>query len=140
MSVKFQLDTGELKEYPTWHFRYGDSGYYPEMPYYTNCGLSFKNDPKDGTGACGHLECAVCAAKDRALSTFFLLCFFMIMMISVAWYENIDIHTMIQDNGGTIILVGLFSILEAISPIRRWLELREYKNKGTIHGIDARRL
>ena len=140
MSVKFELDNGELKEYSTWQPLQGSDGYSPEKPYRTKCGLSFKDDPSGGTGACGHLECAVCAAKDSALSTFFLLCFFMIMMISVAWYENIDIHTMIQDNGGTIILVGLFSILEAISPIRRWLELREYKNKGTIHGIDARRL
>ena len=112
MSVKFQLDNGELKEYPTWQIIHGDGGYSPEMPYYTKCGLSFKDDPKDGTGACGHLECAVCAAKDDSLSPFFLLCSIMIMMMPLAWYENIDIHAVIRDNGGLIIIAGIFSALE----------------------------
>jgi hypothetical protein len=140
MSVKFQLDNGEIKEYPTWQTDYGSEGCYPEMPYYTKCGLSFKADPKRGTGACDHLECAIDAAKGEASFPLFLMCFLIIMMVVGEWYENADIYTSIKDNEGSIIVFGFFSVLMSISPSLRWLELREYINKGTIHGIGARRL
>ena len=140
MSVKFELDNGELKEYSTWQPLQGSDGYSPEKPYRTKCGLSFKDDPSGGTGACGHLECAIEVAKYEALLLPVLTCVFAIGYTAIEWYEHGYIYTSIQDHMGFIIIFSIVSVLLAISPARRWLELREYKNKGTIHGIGARRL
>ena len=140
MSVKFQLDNGELKEYPTCKTLRCDSEYRPEMPYRTKCGLFFKDDPKGGTGACGHLECAIDAAKGEALFLPILTCVFAVWMTVCGWHEHENICRSFQESIALIIIFGSLSVRSTISPTRRWLELREYKNKGTIHGIGARRL
>ncbi len=86
MSVRFELDNGKLKEYSTLLIEYGADGYYPATPYTTRCGLSFKKYPKDG--ACDHLDCAIYAARDRAIYPVGMYCLISIMMILIGWHEN----------------------------------------------------
>jgi hypothetical protein len=135
--VRIALDNGKIKDYPTWWAEYGSDGYYPDEPYHTKCGLSFKEDPKDG--ACGHLDCAMGAAKNEALYPVGMYCFFFVMMIVIEWHEKGDLLAGIRESGFFIVF-GPIMLLISISPFRRWLELREYKNHGTIHGRTARRL
>jgi hypothetical protein len=91
-------------------------------------------------GACGHLDCAMDAAKTEAFRPVAMFCFFSIMMMAAGWYEKRDLFTGFQDAEGFIIVFGPIMLLMSIFPFRRWLELREYKNHGTIHGRTARRL
>jgi|GEM_PF-2100645 hypothetical protein len=137
MSIKFELDNGKLKQYTTLMTEYGSEGYYPEKPYYTKCGLSFKNFPKDG--ACDHIECALYAAKREAFYPITMFCFFSIIMIAAYWYENRDLIRGIQESEGFLIMFGPLSALLSIPVFKQWLELREYMNHGTIHGKKARR-
>lgn len=137
MSIKLELDNGKLKQYTTLMVDYGCDGYYPEKPYHTKCGLSFKDYPKDG--ACDHIECAIEAARWEAIYPI-MICFILsIMMIAINWHEKGDILKGIQDSESVLIFGPLF-VLTSISPFKRWLELREYKNHGTIHGQKAKRL
>jgi hypothetical protein len=138
VSVKFELDNGKTKKYATWWTEYYSEGYYPDEPYHTKCGLSFKKDPKDG--ACGHLDCAMGAAKTEAIGPVAMFCLFSIMMIAAGWYEKKDLFTGFQDAEGFIMVFGPIMLLMSIFPFRRWLELNEYKKHGTIHGRTARRL
>jgi hypothetical protein len=62
------------------------------------------------------------------------------MMIVAGWYEYGDLLAGILESEGFLIIFGIICILMARSPARRWLELREYKNHGTIHGRMARKL
>ena len=138
MSVKFELDNGELKEYPTWTTDYGTEGCYPEEPYHTKCGLSFKEYPKNG--ACDHLECAIHASREETIFPVAMYCLFSIMMIAIGWYEKGGLLEGIRDSEGFLIVFGSFFMLMSVFPFKRWLELREYKNHGSIHGRKARRV
>jgi hypothetical protein len=137
VSVKFELDNGKKKEYETWWTEYGSEGYYPDKPHHTKCGLSFKKNPKDG--ACDHLDCALDAAKKEAIVPVALYWSLFITMIIAVWYEKGDPLAGIQESG-YLIIFGTILLLMSIFPFRRWLELREYKNHGTIHGRTARKL
>ena len=138
MSVRFELDNGKLKEYSTLLIEYGAEGYYPAKPYTTKCGLSFKKYPKDG--ACDHLDCAIYAARDRAIYPVGMYCLFSIMMILIGWHETGSLLAGIQESESYLAIFGSFFILFSILPARRWLELNEYKNHEKIHGQRARRL
>lgn len=65
MSVRFELDNGKIKQYPTWRTERESEGYSPEKPYHTKCGLSFEKEPENG--ACGHLECAIRCRKTEVI-------------------------------------------------------------------------
>ena len=62
------------------------------------------------------------------------------MLIIAGWYEKGDLLLAIRGSDGFFIFFGLFFLIMSISPFRRWQELNEYKNFGTIHGRSARRL
>ncbi len=110
---------------------------YPEKPYHTKCGLSFKEYPKDGP--CEHFECAISAAREEAIYPAGMYCLFSIMMIAISWHEKSDLLDGIQDSEGSLMAWPSFRSYVCI-PFKRWLELREYKYKGTIHGKSARKL
>lgn len=137
MSIKLELDNGKLKQYATLMTDYGLEGYSPEKPYHTKCGLSFKEYPKDG--ACDHIECAIEAARWKSTYPIMMYCIFSIMIIAVSWHEKGDLLAGIQDSEGFLML-GPLLMLMSISPFMSWLELREYKDHGTIHGQKAKRL
>jgi len=138
VSVKFELDNGKLKEYPTLGTEYGTEGYYPDKPYFTKCGLSFKKYPKDG--ACDHLDCAIYAARDKVLTRTIVCCILPVWMIVLEWIDKGDLLQAFRDWEGFLIMGALLCLLISISPTRRWLELNEYMKQGTIHGRRARRL
>lgn len=137
VSVKFELDNGKTKEYETWSTEYVSEGYCPDKPHYTKCGLSFKKNPVDG--ACDHLDCAMDAAKKEAIGPVVIYWSLFIMVIIAGWYEKGDPLAGIRESG-YLIVFGIVILLMSAFPFRRWLELREYKNHGTIHRRTARRL
>jgi hypothetical protein len=136
VSVKFELDNGKTKKYATWWTEPYSEGDHSDEPYHTKCGLSFKEDPTDG--ACGHLDCAIYAAKREAIYPVGMYCLFSIMIIAAGWYEKGGLLAWIRESGFFIVF-GSIMLLMSVIPFRRWLELREYKNHGTIHGMTARR-
>jgi hypothetical protein len=138
VSVKFELDNGKLKTYETYWTIYGSEGCIPERPYITKCGLSFEEAPKER--ACGHLECAIDAAKNEAFHLASLLCILSPLYIFFMWFEKRNLLTAVLDAAGFFIMFIPFVILLSVFPFKRWLELREYRDRGTIHGRRARRL
>jgi hypothetical protein len=138
VSVKFDLEDGKSKKYETYWTIPGSDGYIPDRPYITKCGLSFEKEPKDG--ACGHLECAIDAARKEALYLAELLCVLSPMYIVFMWYDKRDLLAAVLDAVGFFIMFVPFIILLSVFPIKRWLELREYRDRGTIHRRRARRL
>jgi len=136
--VRIALDNGKIKDYPTWWTEYGTEGCYPDKPHHTKCGLSFKKDPKEN--ACEHLDCAIDSAKHEATIPLMIYSSLYIMLIIAGWYEKGDLLLAIRGSDGFFIFFGLFFLIMSISPFRRWRELNEYKNFGTIHGRSARRL
>jgi hypothetical protein len=65
MAIRFVLDNGEVKEYPTHYIKeHGrECSYYT---YHTFCGLEWQKKP-DAHEICGHLECAIEATNRDAL-------------------------------------------------------------------------
>jgi hypothetical protein len=117
VSIRLELDNGKAKEYPTWWTEYSSEGYSPEKPYHTKCGLSFKKDLKDS--ACGHLECAIYAAKEEAILPVAMYFLFSTMMIVAGWYKYGDLLAGILESEGFLIIFDIICILMAISPARR---------------------
>ena len=78
--------------------------------------------------------------KRKRLDPVALYCCFSIMMIIAGWYEKGDLLAGIRESEGFLIVFGPIMLLMSVFPFRRWLELREYKNHGTIHGRTARRI
>jgi hypothetical protein len=138
VSAKFELDNGKTKEFPTWWTKYGAEGYYPDKPYCTKCGLQIKKNPKNY--ACDHLECAIYAAREDAIFHVGMICTLFFMYIVFGWSEEGDPLAVIREMGGFFIMFSPICLLMSLFPFKRWLELREYKNHGTIHGRMARRL
>ena len=135
MSAKFELDNGKTKEYATcWCLSGAES---PDEIYRTKCGLSFDHDPKDG--ACDHLDCAIHAAICEAIIPAAIPFLFPFIMIIIGWHYEGDLLAAVRKMGYFIIILVPFSILFSVFPFKRWLELREYRNHGTIHGRRAQR-
>ena len=138
MSAKFELDNGKLKEYRTFCTDLGDGVSHPGRPYHTKCGLSFTEVSKDG--ACDHLECAIYAARDGAIYPIAEYCLLSFILIVSGYYGQGDLFAGFREEEGFLIIFGFLFISLSLLPFRHWLELREYKNHGTIHGRIARRL
>lgn len=62
------------------------------------------------------------------------------MLIIARWYEKGDLLLAIRGSDGFFMFFGIFFLLMSISPFRRWRELNEYKNCGTIRGRSAERI
>jgi hypothetical protein len=137
MSLKFELDNGKLKEYPTWWILGTEGDSRQDKLCHTKCGLSFKEEQKDS--ACDHLDCAIDAARTEGLFPLELSCAFFFMWIAFGWYEKGDLLAAIRQMEGTFITCVLLSVPISVFCFKHWLELREYKNHGTIHGRMAHR-
>jgi hypothetical protein len=136
VSAKFKLDNGKLREYATcWGLSSAESS---DEIYRTKCGLRFDHDPKDG--ACDHLDCAIDAARHEAIIPVAISCLFPFTMFVIGWHCEGDILAAVRGTAGIFIILVSFSIPFSIFPFKRWLELREYKNHGTIYRRMAHRL
>jgi hypothetical protein len=136
MSVNIELSNGKIKQYATYWTELPCEDYYPEKPYHTKCGLSFKKEPRGE--ACGHLECAIDAAKNDAYKVPAVFVSLNLMLIIAGWYEFGDFLAAVYESRILLIVSLILYILMSLSPLVHWLELREYKNHGTIRGQKAR--
>jgi hypothetical protein len=136
VSAKFELDNGKLKEYRTFWIDLGDGVSLLGRPCHTKCGLSFK----EKEDACDHLDCAVDAARTEALYLAKFSGVLALFAIVLTWYDMGDLLAAVRGTVGTFIKLVPLIILISVFPFKRWLELREYRNHGTIHGRRACRL
>jgi len=60
--------------------------------------------------------------------------------IVLYWYNKGELLAAVRDAVGAFIIFVPLIILMSVFPFKRWLELREYKNHGTIHKRRACRL
>jgi hypothetical protein len=102
------------------------------------CDLRFDHNPKDG--ACDHLDCAIHAAMYKAIIPATIPFLFPSMMIVIVWHCEVDLLAAVRRTGGLLVILVPIIILTSVLPVKRWLELREYINHGTIHGRRAHRL
>jgi hypothetical protein len=132
VSAKFELDNGKTKEYATcWGLSSAESS---DEIYRTKCGLRFDHDPKDG--ACDHMDCALHAAKINAI----LRCAVFFIWFILGWSMAGNLLALFRGDLGIITILGYGIFVMSILDLKRWLELKEYKNNGTIHGRRAHRL
>lgn len=131
MVVRLQTAEGKIKEYQTTYpFSRGES--LPDI-YYTKCGRKWDNKPSPQE-ECNHLECAISIVNaDRKhgplISVFF-------MAISVMLFQTKDKLLVII----LVLLPAFYFLFGGLRAGKRFKELTEYRNKGTINGIAARQI
>ena len=136
MAVRLQLENGEIKEYSTWC--YDASPECPKPLYYTKCGIETKE--WDKSGGCDHLDCALEAEKHGVMVLTFVGAFFIPIMFIISYYETRNIAESASEAIDFLIFCGILGLPVALLSLKPWLELKEFKNHGTIGGIKARKL
>jgi len=148
MSVRLQLENGEVREYTTW----GPGGeWYHDYPtrYETMCGMRCYEETDEGPG-CDHIDCAIAANRNNR----FLFLPFTFMPAIIGVYVVFDAVILLIDgsyDGVSDLLVPLgfggFFLLFGISGIFAWYcdyktgrELVEFRDRGTVNGIRAEQI
>jgi len=138
MVVRLQTAEGKIKKYGTTQVKwitYGESTYVDK--YVTKCGLEWKDKPKSHE-ECDHLDCAIYLAKqeNNEGATIFML--FMagsgIMMILMWPFQSFVVEPLILGAG---ILSSIVGLIHGYRAGKRFEELTEYRDKGTINDITA---
>lgn len=141
MAVRLRTAEGIIKEYQTARVlfvSYGDG--FSIDKYVTKCGREWK--PGAIKQACDHLECAIYLAEqhkdDFAESSKFLIVLaFVVFMVGIRWPQQFDFNFILS---GFIILLGFYFLFLGLRSGKRFKELTEYRDKGTINGIKARQI
>lgn len=127
MVVRLQTADGRIKQYKTTYPYCGAEG----LPntYHTRCGRKWDYEPSPQE-ECDHLKCAISIVNaDRKHGPLIAVFFF---VVSGMPYQK-----------GEILFAGLFLILAfhfllaGIRAGKRFKELTEYRDRGTINGIEA---
>jgi len=135
MVVRLQTVEGEIKEYQTVSGPVG-GGEHDLNPakWVANCGLEWKYEPKPQE-ECDHLGCAIYLAKqesDRGPTGFVLFIAFAAGIITLI--PDFDLAPILS---GVMILLAFSALIGGLRAGRRFEELTEYRDKGTINGIKA---
>ena len=117
--------------------------YYPEK-WIANCGLEWKNKPKEHE-ECDHLDCAIYSAEeqrklDKTTSRFvFVICMITILFGLLSAHEQRLGFDVLIILSGPLMILGFLLVGKLIdeNPLE---ELTEYREKGTIKGIRARQI
>jgi hypothetical protein len=137
MAFRLQLDNGKIKEYCTYMASYGPD---PGLGggYYTRCGLHTEKRPENG--ACDHLNCAIHVAKDKTIWPLASIILFPCIMIGLEWLVTKNLAESVNEFAGLGVLMVILFIPFALLNFKRWWELTEFKNRGTIYGIKGHKL
>jgi hypothetical protein len=138
MAVRLQTAKGEIKKYGTTQVKwvtYGESTCVDK--YVTKCGWEWKDKPKERE-ECDHLDCAIYLAKqenDEGKTVFMLfIAGSGIMMILMRPFQDFVLESVIL---GASILAGTFGLIHGFRAGKRFKELTEYRDHGTINGVKA---
>lgn len=134
-----QTAEGRIKEYQTTQVLFVSyvEGF-PIDKYVTKCGREWK--PGDKNQECDHLECAIHLAEQdgedlRGASGFLIVfAFAIIIIVSIRWPQSFDSAITVS---GLMILLAFNFLFLGLRSKKRFKELTEYRDKGTINGIKA---
>jgi hypothetical protein len=140
MAVKLQTAEGKIKKYGTTQvlFMSGVEGS-PVDKYATKCGREWK--PGEENQDCHHLECAIYLAKEQRKEG--PQAFAILIMLAVVAIISILVMKWIQESGfaltfsGALTLLAFWFLIFGHRAGKRFEELTEYRDKGTIKGITA---
>jgi hypothetical protein len=156
MVIRLQTLEGDTKEYQTVYSvrggpdPAGDSEGSPHYldKYITNCGLEWKDKPKEHE-ECNHLECAIYLAKQKRKKGPEGFMFFIVLaavsmilaeMLMAKTWLNLTIIFLLFPAALFPILLAFYSLIRGLRAGEELLDLTEYRDKGTINGIKAWRL
>ena len=139
MSVRLQLENGEVREYPTWYPGDDDDS----EAFYTDCGMTWNSQPYLDDG-CNHIDCAIAAAerpsKDAVKLTQILSAVGMFWL--VAGIVGLWISDTLRNVGFALFAIYVLgrtyfksAYLEGTSK-----ELKEFKEHGTVNKIKAEQI
>jgi hypothetical protein len=139
MAVRLHTAKGEIKEYQTTQVLFVSyvEGF-PIDKYATKCGREWKPGAKNQE--CDHLECAIYLAEQlnedlpKASSFLMVFAFAIIIIVGIKWPQLLDSALMYS---GLMILLAFYFLFLGLRSEKRFKELTEYRNKGTINGIKA---
>jgi hypothetical protein len=139
MVVRLQAAEGKIKEYKTTQVLFVSyvEGH-PIDKYVTKCGREWK--PGEENQECDHLECAIYLAEQlnedlpKASSFLMVFAFAIIIIVGIKWTQLFDSALMIS---GLMILVAFIFLFWGLRSGKRFKELTEFRDKGTINGIKA---
>lgn len=136
MVVRLQTADGKVRRFPTTYSEGERESGIPEK-YATYCGMELKNAPKEHE-ECDHLDCAIHCAKQRKNEShqyFILYCVAAILLL---------IYNILMEGPflpflilGLTALPALWCLIDELRAGKRFKELTEYKDLGTISGIKA---
>jgi hypothetical protein len=141
MSIRLQLENGEIKEYCTWYPIYSGGEDSTPKGYRTKCGVLWDKEPHKSDG-CNHIDCALKAQGGGIISGIILAVFLIGFAIA-----GLDIC--FREAGGYFWVVMLIPAIASIAFSASILsygwksekikhELYEFRKYGTINGINAR--
>jgi hypothetical protein len=140
MVVRLQTAEGKIKEYGTTQvlFMSGVEGS-PVDKYITKCEREWK--PGTTNQECDHLDCAICLAKQQikegpeAFRILIMLAVVAIIIIfGIKWEQVFGFAFTFS---GALTLLAFWFLIFGFKAGKRFEELTEYRDKGTIKGIEA---
>jgi len=140
MSVRLQLDNGEVKKYCTWRVHFEE---YVPPTYRTECGMIWDTELPFDAG-CKHIDCAIFIAKYdmRESIQIALIIPLSIIFCAIAFLEpsteNINDKLLIL--GIICLLLFVFFAWSAYTSYRQACELKEFRDHGTVNGIRAEQI
>jgi len=150
MSVRLQLETGEVRDYRTWREVIGSysEGVY-ETKYVTSCGAIWNEKPSSSAG-CDHLGCAIVVAEEP------IKLFKVVLSMAVSgtliglyflWPEDLSIPSVVgMVFMGMMLLSGALAWIFISTFMLDWpgyeenKELIEFRSHGTINGVRAHQI
>ena len=145
MALRIQLRNGQAKDYKTW-FESTDDG---QTIYRTECKMKFRGRPNEMDG-CDHIECAMKSAnwgKEEYREISRVLAFVAVFLILVALLTVIfEIESVFRSVAlwlaATYMAFGSICYYQYITKenSNEYIELIEFKENGTINGVEAKKI
>lgn len=141
MALRIQLKNGQVKDYKTWFESTDDY----QTIYRTECKMKFSGIPRELDG-CNHIECAMKSAnwgkeekKERSRAFAFIGLFWIIVgfteIFEFDWWAGLMFAAIPM-------IFGSYDYYQYINEddSKEYKELIEFRDNGTINGIEARQI
>lgn len=143
MAVRILLKNGQVKNYKTWYESSYDGGFY----YGTGCKMEFRKAPHELDG-CNHIECAIKSAnwgkeeyrKDSRLFAFVVLFWIIFALIMVIIKSDFLWSALMFAAMYAAFSLIHYYIYTHKDDSNEYMELIEFKEHGTINGIEAEQI
>lgn len=136
MGVRLQTADGEVKRFPTTYTE-GGGEYGPPEKYIAPCGGEWDHAPKE-LEECDHLDCAInCAKRRKNESRKYFIFFGVIAGLFPISKIIVGFPSILFILMGAYALIALWFLIAELREGKRFRELTEYRDLGTINGIKA---